>query len=128
MHLFRTFTRASAWPAAALIIACLGTATVHAETFNLDIHTYCPPSPSFCGYGSYGAYVHYLREAIQELNLQWEPNGISFRPGYIPVPLRHPTSSPPGASTSTRTTGWTSRSSSRSGGRTWRRRTRSGYR
>jgi len=69
----------------ALAAACLlsGSTLSLTATFDLYIDSYCPPSPAFCGapgVTSEVQYKRYIKDAVQEINVQWEVNGISFRP------------------------------------------------
>jgi len=59
-----------------------------AATFDLYIYSYCPPTPAFCGapgVTNAQGYVRYLEAAVEEINRQWEVNGISFRPQVQPI-------------------------------------------
>ena len=55
-----------------------------AATYDLFFFTYCSPGTN-CGYADDAAYRAELKGAVQEINLQWEPTGISFRPVVIPI-------------------------------------------
>jgi hypothetical protein len=66
--------------AATLLVAG---APARAETFDLYIHSYCPPAPAYCGVPGIKSdqeYRRYLEDVVEEINRQWEVNGISFRP------------------------------------------------
>jgi hypothetical protein len=71
---------------AALLLTALPAA---AETFDLHIRRYCKPG-TLCSYGSIDAYDQRLCEAVQEMNLIWEPAGFSFRPVIFPVDTTSP--------------------------------------
>ncbi|HEX3128148.1 MAG TPA: hypothetical protein VH394_12530 [Thermoanaerobaculia bacterium] len=61
-----------------------------AETFDLYFYRYCKPG-TLCGHASEQAYQQYICQAVEEMNLIWEPNGISFRPVVMPVDGTSPT-------------------------------------
>jgi thrombospondin type 3 repeat protein len=69
-----------------------------AETFDLHLYRYCQPG-TFCGHASEQAYQQYICQAVEEMNLVWEPAGISFRPTVMPIDGTSPldtTGLPPG--------------------------------
>ena len=74
----------------ATAVLCGTPTALRAETYDLYIYTYCPASTGVCGFGSYHAYWTYIRNTVQELNVQWETVGVSFRPAYIPIPVDDP--------------------------------------
>ena len=68
--------------AAATLLAAAGL-SARGETFDLYVYSYCPPSPAFCGAPEVTTaqqYRDYIEDAVEEINRQWEVNGISFRP------------------------------------------------
>jgi len=68
--------------AAALMLGAAGSA--YATTYDLAIHAYRQPG-SLCGFPDEAAYRNRVLDSVQEANLQWEVNGISFRPVIMPI-------------------------------------------
>lgn len=66
------------------VLATLGSTDTLAMTHELDIRTYCAPG-SNCGFPSSEAMRLYILDTVQEVNLQWEYMGISFKPVNFPV-------------------------------------------
>lgn len=67
------------------LAGCLGGALVAprpaaARTYDLRVHVFCPDDSSPCGLGSEESIREDVLRNVQEMNLQWRPNGISFRP------------------------------------------------
>ncbi len=60
-------------------------APARAETFDLDVYAYCT-SMDACGQGTYWVFKQYVLDAIEEVNLEWAPTGITFRPNAIFIP------------------------------------------
>jgi hypothetical protein len=63
--------------AAALLLAG---GAAQAETFDFYVFTYCPTADPLCGFASQQSYRDYMLDAVQNMNLEWERVGISFRP------------------------------------------------
>ena len=61
----------------AAVLAAPGGAA--AETFDLRFRAFCNPGTN-CGWGSLEAFEASLLDQIAEMNLEWSPTGISFRP------------------------------------------------
>jgi hypothetical protein len=60
-----------------------------AATFDLHLRPYCKPG-TFCGHASATAHQAFMCEAVQEMNLIWEPTGFSFRPTLFPIDSTSP--------------------------------------
>jgi len=69
--------------AAALLL--LGQGRAFAETFDLYVFGYCPTDTPLCGFASEQAYQNRILAAVQEVNVEWEAAGISFRPTIFPI-------------------------------------------
>jgi hypothetical protein len=65
---------------AALVLA-LAARLPAAETIDLEIHSYC--TTPHCGHPDFASYEALVKDLVQEMNLQWEPAGISFRPRVL---------------------------------------------
>jgi hypothetical protein len=65
----------------AVALVLIGPGATMAETFDLIVFTYCPTTgPPLCGFASQEEYRAYVLDAVQEVNLEWKPVGISFHP------------------------------------------------
>jgi len=51
-----------------------------AETFNLQAYIFCPPGQTVCGYPSEQALRDAFMQDVAEMNLEFRPSGIVFRP------------------------------------------------
>ncbi len=51
-----------------------------ARTYDLRVRVFCPSATNPCGLGSEEAIREDVLRNVQEMNLQWRPNGVSFRP------------------------------------------------
>jgi hypothetical protein len=60
-----------------------------AETFYLHIYTYCEPGTN-CGFADGQAHLEHVLAAVQELNLQYEGTGFSFRPIIYAIDSSNP--------------------------------------
>jgi slime mold repeat-containing protein len=69
--------------AAALLL--LGQGRASAETFDLYVFGYCPTGMPLCGFASEQVYQNRVLAAVQEVNIEWEVAGISFRPTIFPI-------------------------------------------
>src|SRR5262245_36272661 len=69
-------------------LACLA-AAAGAETFDLRLYRYCAPGTT-CTHATDADYQRYICEAVEEMNLEWKPAGISFRPIVMPIDSTSP--------------------------------------
>ncbi len=69
--------------AASLLL--LASVPAGAQTFDFYVFTYCPSTNPMCGFASQAAYNAYMLDAVQNMNLEWEKVGISFRPVIINI-------------------------------------------
>ncbi len=76
--------------AMAMLLAALMASPAGTETVDLHLHRYCAPG-TFCGHTSLADYDDFVCKTVQEMNLIWEPTGISFRPTLLPVDSTSPT-------------------------------------
>jgi hypothetical protein len=65
--------------AGVILALVLGTPPASAKTLQLHIFAYCKPGTN-CGFADKPALRNHLLDTVQEMNLQWEFLGISFRP------------------------------------------------
>jgi hypothetical protein len=80
-------------------LACLAPVDrAAAATFDLQFYRYCAPG-SLCGFASEQAFQNRICEAVQEMNVIWEVNDISFRPVVLPIDDDDPPGGVPGAPT-----------------------------
>ncbi len=75
--------RAAMLAGALLVLGGIGPARAADHTVDLEIRPYCGEDDS-CGHGSVENLQTFVLDAVQELNLVWQPTGISFRPFIHP--------------------------------------------
>ena len=74
------------------LLAIVGSCAIipaSAETFDLHIRSFCPPT-SNCGASSEAAYEQQLLQMTHHLNQQWRAKGYSFRPIIFPIDSSDP--------------------------------------
>lgn len=69
--------------AGALAVGLTAGIAAAAETIDLDVHSYC--TTANCGHPDFASYEATVKDLVQEMNLQWEPVGISFRPKVLAI-------------------------------------------
>jgi hypothetical protein len=74
------------FPAALLAAAAglIAPASAASETFDLHVHPYCKPA-TLCGYATEADMRLKILKIVQEVNLEFEVAGISFRPILFPI-------------------------------------------
>jgi len=81
---------------AVMVVAASGGHVAYAETFDFHIRAYCAPTDPYCGFVSEAEYRRYMLEVMQEVNLQWEFVGYSFRPIVFQIEQENKYSQIPG--------------------------------